>query len=514
VSDRILIADSNRDRGKAIAEACAARDIACDLAVQGPEALETALVDRPCAAVVELDLPLIDGPRLASILRSNPHTEGLVLLYLADRQPDASEDLDGDVMLAPIDPDRVARRIQLAVMQVGSRREEQQPPPDAGGVEGDLTQIPLSDLLQLFHTGRKTGVVELAQIEANGEGQSGRVVVDDGDVTHAESGSVQGPKALYRLLAWDRGTFAFHPKRVSERPRIQESTRTLLQEGLRQLHEWSRLTLELPPADARVRLVAARDELPDPLHPLTQEVLDVLGQHSRVRDIVDACPSPDYQVLRTLQTLIERGVIALAHQTTDAGEPSDAVLFSAAQIRRLREWLGAGRPRDAATPDAKLLVVASDDRAIGEFTRLLRTLPGVEIDARHASGTLSDDLGPLALVSVEEDLRIEILNLPADASFAPVWPVAGAGALGIVFLTSSPVAGSIGATRGCEDALRKLPRSRIFHVALVHKDEEEAREALLQNVVLLEEASLFVVPLESDHRARAQLRDLFARLLP
>ena len=54
MSDRVLIADSNRDRGKSIAEACAARDIACDLVVQGPEALETALADRPCAVVLEL----------------------------------------------------------------------------------------------------------------------------------------------------------------------------------------------------------------------------------------------------------------------------------------------------------------------------------------------------------------------------------------------------------------------------------------------------------------------------
>ena len=42
----------------------------------------------------------------------------------------------------------------------------------------------------------------------------------------------------------------------------------------------------------------------------------------------------------------------------------------------------------------------------------------------------------------------------------------------------------------------------------------EAREALRQNVVLLEEGSLFVVPLESDDKARVLLRDLFARVLP
>ena len=165
------------------------------------------------------------------------------------------------------------------------------------------------------------------------------------------------------------------------------------------------------------------------------------------------------------------------------------------------------------TKGARNRAQSSNIVAAVRFRRRKRR-PGVELDPRQASGGLADDLGSIARLAVADDLTLEILNLPADPHFAAVWPVAGGGAVGIVILTTSPIPENVGATRRCEDALRKLPRARVFHMALVDKDEDEAREALRQNVVLLEEGSLFVVPLGNLRSARAQLRDLFARVLP
>jgi CheY-like chemotaxis protein len=517
VSDRVLIADSDRMRGKAIAEACAERGVRCDLVVHGAEALEAALVDRPSALIAQLGLPLIDGPRLGSILRSNPHTEDVVVLYLADHAADEKRvDLDGEILLPPVDPERVARRVQVLLMQRNSDRNEEERgrAVEPGGVEGQIAQLPLSDLLELFHASRRTGVIELGRTDASGEGQSGRVLMQSGDVIHAETAGVEGAKALFRLLAWDRGNFAFRPEPVPDVARIKASTRTLLREGLRQIKEWERLAFALPAGDAHARLRTKRGALPNVIHPLTQEVLSVLAQHSRVRDVVDACTFPDYQVLRTLHTLIERGVVELGRGPMEFGERADAALFTPDQVRHLRDWLETMQPNGGGG-DAKLLVVASDDMVIGELARLLSEIPDVELDARLAAGALSSgDLATLARVRVGDDLGIEIVNLPRHRRFEPVWPLAGHHALGTVFLLSTPVADAIEATRGAESALRKLPRARVFHVAFIDKDEEDAMETLRQNVALLEEGSLFLIPIGSDDKARVLLRDLFARVLP
>ena len=118
MTERALIADGDSTRGKAVAEACAARGVACTVAVHGAEALEAALGELPGALVAQLDLPLIDGPTLAAILRANPRTQGIGLLFIGDRPTDAHRtDLRGDVISPPADPDQIARRLHVMLTQ-------------------------------------------------------------------------------------------------------------------------------------------------------------------------------------------------------------------------------------------------------------------------------------------------------------------------------------------------------------------------------------------------------------
>lgn len=514
----VLIADADRGRGKAIVDACAARGIDCDTTGQGAEALERALADGPAAIVVQLDLPLIDGPMLSSILRANPRTHDIGLLFLGARPDDADRtDLDGDVMLPPIDPDRVARRVQVLLMQRSSPEPEAEERVDPGGVEGQLSQLPLGDLLELFHGGRKTGTVELTRGGGRGgEPEAvGRVVLSAGDVIHAEAGEVQGAKALYRLLAWDRGSFAFKPEPVAAAPTVQSPTRTLLREGRRQLKEWEQLAFELPPGDAHVALTVKRGSLPNVIHPLTQEVLVVLEHYSRVRDILDHCAYPDYQVLRTLHTLIERGMVELRSAPGSFEPTPTSGLFTPAQVGRLREWLDASRPRGGTATDAKLLAVAADARARTEFALLLEEIADVDIDARLAAGAFSvDDLASLGRVAIDAELGIEIVHVPAAGRFAPIWPIVGHGALGTVFVLAAPVAQAAAAILQVEQELRKLPRARIFHLVLLEKGDRDAPDTLRRHLDLLEEGSLFLVPLENRDKARILIRDLFARIVP
>jgi CheY-like chemotaxis protein len=518
VNARVLIADADRGRGKAIVDACEARGIDCHTTGQGAEALEWALTEDPAAIVVQLDLPLIDGPMLSSILRANPRTHDVGLLFLGTRPDDADRgDLDGDIMLPPIDPDRVARRVQVLLMQRSSPEPDAEERVDAGGVAGKLSQIPLGDLLELFHGSRKTGTVRLTQGEEQGREPetAGHVVLSAGDVIHAEAGEVQGAKALYRLLAWDRGSFAFKPEPVAATPTVHSPTRTLLREGRRQLDEWEQLAFELPPGEAHVALTIKRDSLPNVIHPLTQEVLTVLQRYSRVRDILDHCASPDYQVLRTLHTLIERGMVERRSALGSFEQTPTSGLFTPAQVSRLREWLGVSRPRGRPAADAKLLAVAADARARTEFALLLEEISDVDIDARLTAGAISvDDLTRLGRIAMDAESGIEIVHVPTAGRFAPIWPLVGHGALGTVFVLSAPVDQAAAAVRHVEQELRKLPRARVFHLVLLEKGDRDAPDTLRQNLDLFEEGSLFLVPLENRDRARILIRDLFARIVP
>jgi hypothetical protein len=257
-------------------------------------------------------------------------------------------------------------------------------------------------------------------------------------------------------------------------------------------------------------------ELPNTIHPLTQEVLLLLEIYGTVRDVVDRCSYPDYQVLRTLQTLAERGMVEIRR---GAAAPRSTLtdaerVFSAAQAHRLRDWLSrTGVPPAGA--NAKLLVVSADEGSTHDFVRLLRGLPGIRLEGAFAGGNFSpEDLAPIGRLPVEGDLGLQLVHVPADGRYAPLWPVAAHGAVGTVFLMAGAIGPAAARLRPVAEALRGLPRARMFHVVLVRKGERSLAEDLRENTRLFDEVPLFLLPLERDKEPLALLRGLFSRVLP
>ena len=518
MSGRVFIADGDVTRGRALLEACTERGLSCEGVSHGAALLEMALAEVPDAVVCQLALPLIDGARLAAILKANPRTRGIPFVFLGETAADVERsDLVGPVVPAPIDPAIVAGCVQTAL---GGRpgAADGQAADTEGGVEGQLAQLPLADLLQLFHVSRKTGTIEVVRGLGRSRRQVGRVVLRAGDVVDASVGPVCGKKALFRLLAWDRGSFAFKSEPAVGEVTIQMPTRALLREGMRQIREWERMAVDLPPLSAGVTLKIPRSALPNVIHPLTQEVLMVLDLCSQVQEVVDQCTYPDYQVLRTLHTLIQRGMVDLQPEEDAPELAREMKLFSPARTSRLREWLEVDRPGGPATRDAKVLLLASDTGALNDFARLIRRLPGVEIDDRmegmEGEGFQGDDLVSVGRVCVDADVGIDLIHLPAAPSYAPVWPVAAHGALATLVLLSGPVGRSVEAVREATAALGERPGARIYHLLLLDKGERLSPEDLRENLALVDEGSLFLIPLEKVDKAGVLLREMFGRILP
>ncbi len=517
---RVLIADGDQQRGQAIADACGRLGLVCRLTSHGAAALETSLGEVPNALICQLQLPLIDGAKLGAILKANPRTQHMSIIYLADHLVDAErKDLGWPIVAPPIDPDAVAAAIENELVGRGHRRQSATNALGTGdqssSVEGDLSELPLADLLQLFHVSRKTGTIEVSQSLGRNRRQLGRIVLRGGDVVAAAVGPIEKEKAFFRLLSWDRGSFSFKPEVADLETSIHTPTRALLREGERQLGEWARMAVDLPPMSASVTLKIPRSSLPSVIHPLTQEVLVVLDLYSRVEDVVDHCSFPDYQVLRTLHTLVQRGMVDLQHQPEAAILARDVRLFSGARTARLREWLEIDRPGMPSHRDAKLVIVASNAEAIRDFSGLLGRLPGVELDSElFEKGVDLDDLVTFGRVTVDPDVGIELVHVPASERFRSVWPMAGHAALATLLLLSSPVSESIQQVRQISQSLAQQASSRIYHLLLLEKGERVSPDDLRQNLSIVDEGSLFLIPVENAEKAGVLLREMFGRILP
>jgi hypothetical protein len=513
VDDTILIADADRARAREIAGPLAARGIGISFAATGAAALEAALADLPGVLLATEALPLIDAVRLAEILRANPRTRAVRLVYAgadaAAKRAQFDASVAGD-----------ASAVSEALLALLGKREQQAPveraSASASTVEGDLAQIALIDVLQLLHQNQRTGRLAVSRETGDEAHEAGEIWLRDGNVVQAKAAPrALDEKALYRMLGWREGSFAFTPSPEMRAARIQAPTRTLLLEGMRQLDEWNRLARGLPPDSAHVALAIPRTQLPNIVHPVAQEVLLLLDAYDDVRSIVDHCTHSDYQVLRTLQTLIDRGIVRQRRDRERRGGAAGFSLFDAEQAKRLREWLEASRGRRTAPAPAKLLLASADPSATTDLVHALVQLPG----AMRAGGAderpvASADLAALATLSVADGLAIELIHVPASPLYAPLWPTLAHGALGLVLLHVLPVATSEGQLRAVAEAFQRMPDHRTFHVLLLRKGERVAPEEIQEKLTVLSNASLFLLHLDGERDPAPLLRTMLGRVMP
>ena len=183
-------------------------------------------------------------------------------------------------------------------------------------------------------------------------------------------------------------------------------------------------------------------------------------------------------------------------------------------MRRLQDWLQSGKAARSGRV-AKLLVISSEVSATRDFLRLASRLPGMELSPHFQQGRFSDqDVEVVGQLHVDDGLGIELLHVPVDSSFAPVWPVAAHGALGTLFLLSGSVTEAEERICPASEVIRRLPRARIFHLLLMRKGERPTAEELQEKSSLLDEASLFLVPIENAREADSLLRTMFGRVMP
>jgi hypothetical protein len=210
------------------------------------------------------------------------------------------------VVAAPQDAEA---RANLKAMAVGRVTSRQQPgtraTEEAPRMSGNLEEIPLPDLLQLFGTSRKAGVLVLRS-----SGREGRIYLNDGRIRFAEFVGAPGVpplKALYRMLTWSTGSFALDPpdKRELEGA-IDVSAQEVLMEGFRQIDELAQLRTRLPG-----RMVLKLPLSPQ-LRDLNGDELDLLQAALSADSLdafLDASSGADLESAQALHSLMQRGYL-------------------------------------------------------------------------------------------------------------------------------------------------------------------------------------------------------------
>src|SRR5687767_8744928 len=117
-------------------------------------------------------------------------------------------------------------------------------------MQGNLSQISLSDLLLLATTGKKSGVLKLAHGKETVE-----VFLTDGRIVHATCPIGEGEKALLYPVTWGDGSFTLQPNGAPPAATVHKSAEEILAEVKAMTREWE-IILDLIPTGKAVFKIA------------------------------------------------------------------------------------------------------------------------------------------------------------------------------------------------------------------------------------------------------------------
>jgi hypothetical protein len=175
-------------------------------------------------------------------------------------------------------------------------------------MSGELEDVPLPDLIQLFASNQKSGTLTVTGANR------GKIFIKDGQILYAVIGGevkMQPMKALCRMVTWSRGHFSMEPGEPNATfpQQFKQSTESILLEALRQADELRRMFHTLPPPSGRLILTVP---LRPPLKDLDADELEILQSiinFSKMKSVVDKSQNTDHEVCKCIHKLLSEGYI-------------------------------------------------------------------------------------------------------------------------------------------------------------------------------------------------------------
>jgi hypothetical protein len=173
--------------------------------------------------------------------------------------------------------------------------------------QGSLNELPLSDIVQLVAVSGKTGMFSMTRAS-----EKGYVYLQNGHITHAKLGEVEGEDAIYALALWSQGSFQFSPGVESEARTISRSNTNLLLEAARRSDEWKILSKKIPGTDS-VPVLVAREGANGPvtLTPLEWKVVTKADGNRSIDEIARALRTSAFDIAKTLYGLVTAELVEI-----------------------------------------------------------------------------------------------------------------------------------------------------------------------------------------------------------
>lgn len=113
-------------------------------------------------------------------------------------------------------------------------------------LQGDLSEFPLTDIIQLVDLSKKTGAVEVEGERGTGKAFKGRIYFRDGKIVGADMPGLAPLEAVYVCFTLSHGPFHFVDNLQPEQDTISVSNEVIIMEGIMRQEAWENNPVEEP----------------------------------------------------------------------------------------------------------------------------------------------------------------------------------------------------------------------------------------------------------------------------
>jgi len=171
-------------------------------------------------------------------------------------------------------------------------------------LRGTLESISLTDVVQLLHVNRKTGMLQVSSGKV-----SGVLYFSQGDVIQAETLSARGELAAFEILEWTTGLFEFLTTQVQTPGAIRRTVPDLLMDSARLQDSRKRLNTIFPSLTAIPWPTLPAPQLLEGLKLFAEErrILPYFDGYRDFQDVMAASGQHDVAVLQAAAILKDAG---------------------------------------------------------------------------------------------------------------------------------------------------------------------------------------------------------------
>jgi hypothetical protein len=177
-------------------------------------------------------------------------------------------------------------------------------------LEGDLSEFPLTDIIQLVDLSKKTGGVHIRG-QRGVQALEGWIYFRDGKIIGAEMPGQSPLETVYTFFTVTSGPFRFHDDARLESPTITISNEIIIMEGIMRQDAWARIQEHIPTLAIVPRLVPNPSTGSNEINLEAEEwrVLTMVNGKNTVAQIAQRSGLGEFRTCEIIVQLLQSGLI-------------------------------------------------------------------------------------------------------------------------------------------------------------------------------------------------------------